>query len=148
MLAVYFIYSSGSVLIPYLEFILLPSSLVTIGLFSFFFFFLSLSFYFPVLACGRRQGWDVSREQHWNVYYLGWNRSPAQVGCIGLFSMPVSLFLFVNKFICNGNFYMPDVSAIIWCLSFSLWLITLTMISSRSIHIASSGIIFFFFMTE
>ena len=30
--------------------------------------------------CGRRQGWDVSREQH--VYYLGWNRSPAQVGCM------------------------------------------------------------------
>ena len=32
--------------------------------------------------CGRRRGWDVSREQHWNVYYLGWNRSPAQVGCM------------------------------------------------------------------
>ena len=32
--------------------------------------------------CGRRQGWDVSREQHRNVYYLGWNRPPAQVGCM------------------------------------------------------------------
>ena len=32
--------------------------------------------------CGRRRGWDVSREQHRNVYYLGWNRSPAQVGCL------------------------------------------------------------------
>ena len=30
--------------------------------------------------CGRRQGWDVSKEQH--VYYLQWNRSPAQVGCM------------------------------------------------------------------
>ena len=30
--------------------------------------------------CGRRQGWDVLKEQH--VYYLGWNRSPAQVGCM------------------------------------------------------------------
>ena len=30
--------------------------------------------------CGRRRGWDVLREQH--VYYLGWNRSPAQVGCM------------------------------------------------------------------
>ena len=58
--------------------------------------------------------------------------------------MPVSIFLFVNKFICNGNFYIPDVSDIIWCLSFSVWLITLSMISSRSIHIASSGIIFSF----
>ena len=26
------------------------------------------------------RGWDVSREQH--VYYLGWHRSPAQVGCM------------------------------------------------------------------
>ena len=34
--------------------------------------------------CGRRRGWDVSREQHRNMYiiYLGWNRSPAQVGCM------------------------------------------------------------------
>ena len=30
--------------------------------------------------CGRRRGWDVLREQH--VYYLKWNRSPAQVGCM------------------------------------------------------------------
>ena len=32
--------------------------------------------------CGRRRGWDVLREQHRNMYYLGWNRSPAQVGCM------------------------------------------------------------------
>ena len=30
--------------------------------------------------CGRRRGWDILREQH--VYYLYWNRSPAQVGCM------------------------------------------------------------------
>ena len=30
--------------------------------------------------CGRRWGWDVWKEQH--VYYLAWNRSPAQVGCV------------------------------------------------------------------
>ena len=30
--------------------------------------------------CGRRQGWDILKEQH--VYYLGWNRSPAQIGCM------------------------------------------------------------------
>ena len=30
--------------------------------------------------CGRRRGWDVSKEQH--AYYLQWNRSPAQVGCM------------------------------------------------------------------
>ena len=33
-----------------------------------------------LLDSGRRQGWDVLKEQH--VYYLGWNRSPAQVGCM------------------------------------------------------------------
>ena len=32
--------------------------------------------------CGRRRGWDVSRQQHRNVCYLGWNRSPAQVECM------------------------------------------------------------------
>ena len=31
--------------------------------------------------CGRRRGWDVLREQHWNKYQW-WNRSPAQVGCM------------------------------------------------------------------
>ena len=30
--------------------------------------------------CGRRWGWDVSKELH--VYYPEWNRSPAQVGCM------------------------------------------------------------------
>ena len=30
--------------------------------------------------CGRRREWDVLKEQH--VYYLQWNRSPAQVGCM------------------------------------------------------------------
>ena len=30
--------------------------------------------------CGRRRGWGVSREQH--IYYLKWNGSPAQVGCM------------------------------------------------------------------
>ena len=30
--------------------------------------------------CGRRRGWDVSREQH--EHYLKRNRSPAQVGCM------------------------------------------------------------------
>ena len=31
--------------------------------------------------CGRRRGWDVSRASK-HVYYLGWNRSPAQAGCM------------------------------------------------------------------
>ena len=31
--------------------------------------------------CGRRWGWDVLRASK-HVYYLGWNRSPAQVECM------------------------------------------------------------------
>ena len=32
--------------------------------------------------CGRRQGWDDLREEHWNIYYQVWNRPPAQAGCM------------------------------------------------------------------
>ena len=32
--------------------------------------------------CGRRQGWEVLGEALKQVYYQGWNRSPAQVGCM------------------------------------------------------------------
>ena len=31
--------------------------------------------------CGRRRGWDVGTASK-HVYYQGWNRSPAQVGCM------------------------------------------------------------------
>ena len=32
--------------------------------------------------CGRRRGWAVSREQHWNMYIIYSEISPAQVGCM------------------------------------------------------------------
>ena len=33
--------------------------------------------------CGRMRGWDdFNRTASKHVYYLGWNRSPAQVGCM------------------------------------------------------------------
>ena len=32
--------------------------------------------------CGRRWGWDVQREQHWNKYTIKGETSPAQVGCM------------------------------------------------------------------
>ena len=31
---------------------------------------------------GRRRGWDILRTELKHVYYQGWNRSPAQVGCM------------------------------------------------------------------
>ena len=41
--------------------------------------------------------------------------------------------------------YIPHISEIIWCLSFSVWLISLSIIPSRSMHIVASGKILFFF---
>ena len=32
--------------------------------------------------CGRRWGWDDFREEHWNIHYHMWNRSPVQVWCV------------------------------------------------------------------
>ena len=38
---------------------------------------------------------------------------------------------FVNKFICT-NFYIPYISDIIWCLSFFIWLTSLSIIISAA----------------
>ena len=35
-----------------------------------------------VLDCGRRRGWDISREQHQNMYIIKEETAPAQVGCM------------------------------------------------------------------
>ena len=56
-------------------------------------------------------------------------------------------FYFVGKFICV-IFYIPHISDIIWHLSFFSWLTSLSMMISRSIHVAENGIILFFFMAE
>ena len=32
--------------------------------------------------CGRRRGWDVSREQHQNMYIIKEETAPAQIGCM------------------------------------------------------------------
>ena len=45
-------------------------------------------------------------------------------------------------------FEIPSVSEILWCLSFSAWLIPLSIISSRTIHVVANGNISFIFMTE
>ena len=41
--------------------------------------------------CGRRQGWDVSREQHRNMYIIYGETSPAQVGCMRQVLQPGAL---------------------------------------------------------
>ena len=53
-------------------------------------------------------------------------------------------FYFVDKFIC----IILPVSDIIWYLSFSFWFTSLSMIVSRSVYVAASGIISFFLMVE
>jgi len=44
--------------------------------------------------------------------------------------------------------YLPHVTEITWHLSFSVRLISLSIVSSRSIHVAAYGIISFFLMAE
>ena len=48
-------------------------------------------------------------------------------------------FCFINKFICTINL-IPHIRDIIQYLSFSLWLTSLSMIISRSLHVAANGI--------
>ena len=61
-----------------------------------------------------------------------------------LFSMSVSLFVFVNKFI--YIFKIPQKWYHMICVF--VYLTSLSMIISRSIHVAANGIISFFFMAS
>ena len=54
-----------------------------------------------------------------------------------------SYFCFVNKFICI-IFLDPTYKWHLWYLSFSVWLASLNMIISKTIHVAVNGIISFF----
>ena len=50
-------------------------------------------------------------------------------------------FCFVNKFICIiFKNYISHISDIMWYLSFSVWLTSLSMIISRYSHVAANGI--------
>ena len=55
-------------------------------------------------------------------------------------------FLWMHEFgeFCSFVFYIPYVSETIWYLSFSVWLISLSIIPSKSIHAANGTISFFF----
>ena len=57
-----------------------------------------------------------------------------------LFSMSM-IFISVERFIC-AIYQIPDISEIIWYLSFSFWLISLSMRVSCLIHVAANGIFF------
>ena len=58
---------------------------------------------------------------------------------------PWFCFCFIDKFICV-IFQIPHISDIIWYLSFSFWLTSLSMIICSCIHVAVNGIISFLFM--
>ena len=61
---------------------------------------------------------------------------------ISLFSMSVTLFvLLIGSFVSYLRFHV--ISDITWYLSFLVWLISLSMIISRSIHVAANGFILF-----
>ena len=53
--------------------------------------------------------------------------------------------LYVSSFV-SFFFYIPHISDIIWYLSFSVWLTSLSVIISRSIHVAANGTVSFLFM--
>jgi len=64
-----------------------------------------------------------------------------------LFSMSLSLFLFVDRFI-SAILKVPHKSDAIWYFSLSFWLTSLSMIISSCVYVAANGIISFFFMAE
>ena len=52
-------------------------------------------------------------------------------------------FFSVDMFTC-ALYYIPEISDIIWYVSFSFWLTSLSTRVSSSIHVAANGIILFF----
>ena len=62
-----------------------------------------------------------------------------------LISLSLSLFLFVDRFIC-AVLKVPHISDAIWYFSFSFWLASLGRIISSCVHVAANGIISFVFL--
>ena len=56
-----------------------------------------------------------------------------------LFSVSITLFLFCYVYSFVLFFWIPHISEIIQYLSFSVWLFSLSMITSRSIHVVANG---------
>ena len=63
---------------------------------------------------------------------------------ISLFSVSITLFLFcyVRSFVLILDFYIGEIMP---CFSFSVWLISLSIVSPRSIYVIANGKISFFF---
>ena len=79
--------------------------------------------------------------------------SPLATTCLSSVSMSLFLLLCLSIWFLDSH-----ISEIIWCLSFSAWFISLSIILSRSIHVVTNGKIrfslwlifcfFFFFSTH
>ena len=65
---------------------------------------------------------------------------------VSLFSVSMSLFLFC--LLVYFVYQIPNISEIIWYLSFCDWLITLSIMLSRSIHDVAKGKIFFLWLSS
>ena len=65
--------------------------------------------------------------------------------CVSFCFMFVRLYIYVNG---TEYIYIPHISEIIQYLSFSVWLISLSIIPSMSIHVVTNGNILFFFKPE
>ena len=71
------------------------------------------------------------------------NPHPAKLSACPL-SMSLSLFCLLIQFV----HLMPHMSEIIWYLTFSDWLISLSIIFSRSIHAIAEGRVFLLYVAE
>ena len=72
------------------------------------------------------------------------NSLPYSCSCHSTLHLRLSLFCLLIQFVHQ----IPHMSGIIWYLSFSGWLIALSLIFSRSIHAVAKGKIFFFFKAK
>ena len=68
--------------------------------------------------------------------------------CQSILCIFVSLYLFLCIFFVYFVCQIPNISKIIWCLFFSDWLISLSIIPSKCIYATTNGKISFFLMTE
>ena len=74
-------------------------------------------------------------------YYFPTFSVPSPIEITILPSVSMSFVLFVHLLIVR-------LSKIIWYLSFSIWLISLSIMPWRSLHVVANGNISFFFMSE
>ena len=130
---------------------------MTIKYFTFFcVLFISFLFFFFFLH------FNLSYKNEIQLPFLRFYRKYSHIICniihVLFFLTPTlchhSFFLYSPSFLCSHPSPKPEIyhhsllREIIWALDFLDWLISLSMIFSRCIHLPSNAIILFFFMAK